>query len=61
VPDQLTLAEKRARLEDLRGVGLDEVRTRGPYLCLTPQEAEWLLELAPAELARQVEMENSNG
>ena len=59
--DQLTLAEKRARLEDLRGVGLDEVRTRGPYLCLTPQEAEWLLELASAELASREEMENSNG
>ena len=61
MPDQLTLAEKRARLEDLRGVGLDEVRTRGPYLCLTPQEAEWLLELASAELASREEMENSNG
>ena len=57
----MTLAEMRERLEELRSVGLDEVRTRGPYLCLTPQEAQWILDLASAELARREEMEDSNG
>jgi len=51
----LTTAEMRARLEELRGAGLAEVRTRGPYLCLTPQEAEWILDLALEALARREE------